>query len=77
MAFEFCPSINSLYDRRTLICESIARIIFPQDSDPDYSNLEDAHYAYRVRNRMMKQVLVPLRKVLKMSSIKRCVSVPL
>jgi hypothetical protein len=64
LAAKWCPSVNSFYDRRTQICESIAKALFPFDSDPGYFVIENAHYVYRVRNRLMKEVLVPLRKAL-------------
>ena len=36
---------------------------------PEYEGIEDAHYAYRVRDHLLKEVLVPLRKVLKIPEI--------
>lgn len=62
LAAKWCPSLNSSYDRVTLVCERIARKIFPKEEYED--GLLDAHYAYRVRDRLRKQVLVPLRKAL-------------
>lgn len=35
-------------------------------------HLEDAHYAYRVRNRLRKEVLVPLHKVLEIPEVYIC-----
>ncbi|KAL6270566.1 hypothetical protein ACE6H2_027477 [Prunus campanulata] len=70
-AYKFCPSVNSGYDRATLLCENIAKRIFPRHDYEEYSELEEAHYAYRVRDRLRKQVLVPLRKVLESSSSSR------
>ncbi|CAB4320960.1 unnamed protein product [Prunus armeniaca] len=63
-ASKFCPSIDSSYDRATLICENIARRMFPRHNFGEYKDVEEAHYAYRVRNRLRKQVLSPLRKAL-------------
>nr|POF02748.1 hypothetical protein CFP56_25107 [Quercus suber] len=63
LAAKWCPTIDSTYDKSLLICESIARRVFPKESDPEYQTLEKAHYAYRVRDRLRKQVLVPLHKV--------------
>ncbi|KAM1043623.1 hypothetical protein COP2_035813 [Malus domestica] len=63
-ASKFCPSIDSSYDRTTLICENIAKRMFPRDVYEEYIDLEEAHYAYRVRDRLRKQVLIPLRKAL-------------
>ncbi|XP_075657834.1 uncharacterized protein LOC142627823 [Castanea sativa] len=59
-------SLDSSYDRSTLICESVARKLFPYDSDAEYRGIEEAHYVYRVRERLRKQVLIPLRKVLEL-----------
>ncbi|XP_021827343.1 uncharacterized protein LOC110767971 [Prunus avium] len=61
---KFCPSIDSSYDRETLICENIARRMFPRHNFGEYEDVEEAHYAYRVRDRLRKQVLSPLRKAL-------------
>ncbi|KAI5314796.1 hypothetical protein L3X38_043972 [Prunus dulcis] len=70
-AYKFCPSVNSGYDRATLLCENIAKRIFPRHDYEEYIELEEAHYAYRVRDRLRKQVLVPLREVLESSSSSR------
>lgn len=69
LASKWCPSIGSAYDKATLICESIARRMFPRDSDPDYERIEEAHYAFRVRDRLRKQVLVPLHKALELPEL--------
>ncbi|BFG41992.1 hypothetical protein CerSpe_282660 [Prunus speciosa] len=61
---KFCPSIDSSYDRETLICENISRRMFPRHNFGEYEDVEEAHYAYRVRDRLKKQVLNPLRKAL-------------
>ncbi|KAF7136282.1 hypothetical protein RHSIM_Rhsim08G0161800 [Rhododendron simsii] len=46
--------------------------MFPLDSDPEYKEMEEAHYAYRVRHRLRKQVLVPLREAVNLpESFKR------
>ncbi|XP_059636006.1 uncharacterized protein LOC132278214 [Cornus florida] len=68
-AAKWCPSLYSFYDRYTLLCESIARRLFPRDHYPEYQGIEDAHYAYRVRDRLRKEVLVPLRKALKVLEV--------
>ncbi|WOH01669.1 hypothetical protein DCAR_0521054 [Daucus carota subsp. sativus] len=62
LAAKWCPSLDSSYDRVMLLCERIARKLFPKEEYED--GLLDAHYAYRVRDRLRKQVLVPLRKAL-------------
>ncbi|OMO54841.1 hypothetical protein CCACVL1_27532 [Corchorus capsularis] len=69
LASKWCPSIDSAYDKATLICESIARRMFPRESDPEYEGLEEAHYAFRVRDRLRKQVLVPLHKALELPEL--------
>ncbi|CAI0457966.1 unnamed protein product [Linum tenue] len=69
LAAKWCPSLDSSYDKATLICESIARRVFPKESDPEYEKIEDAHYAYRVRDRLRKQVLVPLRRAIKLPEV--------
>ncbi|CAL8149695.1 unnamed protein product [Prunus armeniaca] len=54
-----------LDDRATFLCESIARKIFqhphPQ-RDVKEEEEEEAGYAYRLRERLMKEVVEPLRK---------------
>lgn len=67
-AAKWCPSLYAEYDRSTLLCEGIARRLFPPDL-PEYEGIEDAHYAYRVRDRLRKEVLVPLRQALKLPEI--------
>ncbi|CAL2272548.1 unnamed protein product [Prunus armeniaca] len=67
-AADWCPSIDSSFDHATLLCESIAKKFFPRESYPEYEGVEEADYAYRVRHRLRKEVLVPLRKVLECSN---------
>lgn len=69
LAAKWCPSIDSSYDKATLICEAIARRVFPRESEKEYEGLEEAHYAYRVRDRLRKQVLVPLHKALELPEV--------
>ncbi|KAL5552562.1 hypothetical protein UlMin_039963 [Ulmus minor] len=69
LAAKWCPSIDSSFDRSTLLCESIAKKVFPRELYPEYETVEEAHYAYRVRDRLRKQVLVPLRKVLELPEV--------
>uniref|UniRef100_A0A0A0L2K6 Uncharacterized protein n=1 Tax=Cucumis sativus TaxID=3659 RepID=A0A0A0L2K6_CUCSA len=69
LAAKWCPSIDSSFDRSTLLCESIARKIFPRELNPEYKEIEEAHYAYRVRDRLRTDVLVPLRKVLELPEV--------
>ncbi|XVE65746.1 hypothetical protein DITRI_Ditri08aG0024000 [Diplodiscus trichospermus] len=69
LAAKWCPSIDSSYDKATLICEGIARRVFPRESDKVYEGLEEGHYVYRVRDRLRKQVLVPLHKALELPEV--------
>eukprot|EP01018_Ginkgo_biloba_P017174 Gb_38039 [translate_table: standard] len=72
LAAKWCPSLDSSYDRSTLLCENIARKLFPRDSHPEYAQVEERHYVYRVRERLRKDVLVPLRKALQLPEVYMC-----
>ncbi|XP_074347985.1 uncharacterized protein LOC141686802 [Apium graveolens] len=69
LAAKWCPSLDSFYDKHTLICASIAKKVFPLESYPEYEGIEDAHYEYRVRDRLRKQVLVPLGEMLQLPEV--------
>ncbi|KAK9049018.1 hypothetical protein SSX86_032015 [Deinandra increscens subsp. villosa] len=69
LAAKWCPSLDSSFDKSTLLCESIAKKVFPRGEFSEYEGVEDAHYAYRVRDRLRKQVLVPLRKSLELPEV--------
>uniref|UniRef100_A0ACD5WYB0 Uncharacterized protein n=1 Tax=Avena sativa TaxID=4498 RepID=A0ACD5WYB0_AVESA len=69
LAAKWCPSLRSSYDRATLLCEAIARRIFPRESSPEYLSIPDKHYAYRIRSRLRREVHVPLRKVLELPEV--------
>ncbi|CAJ1931881.1 unnamed protein product [Sphenostylis stenocarpa] len=69
LAAKWCPSVDSSFDRHTLLCETIAKRIFPREDYNEYEGVEEAHYAYRVRDRLRKEVLVPLRKVLELPEV--------
>ncbi|GMN49335.1 hypothetical protein TIFTF001_018494 [Ficus carica] len=69
LAAKWCPSLNSSFDRSTLLCESIAKRVFPRESYPEYKGVEEEHYAYRVRDRLRKELLVPLRKALELPEV--------
>jgi hypothetical protein len=69
LASKWCPSLDLSYDRSTLLCESVARKVFPRESCPEYRGLDESHYIYRVRNRLRKEVLVPLRRALELPEI--------
>ncbi|KAM7488260.1 hypothetical protein LguiB_025744 [Lonicera macranthoides] len=72
LASKWCPSLDSSYDKAILMCESIARKVFPKDDYIEYQDIEDAHYAYRVRDRLRKEVLVPLRDALELPEVYIC-----
>ncbi|CAO2201303.1 unnamed protein product [Urochloa humidicola] len=69
LAGKWCPTPGSSFDRTTLLCEAIARRLFPRDSSPDYADLSEEHYAYRVLYRLRREVLVLLRKVLELPEV--------
>ncbi|KAF7073826.1 hypothetical protein CFC21_078762 [Triticum aestivum] len=69
LAAKWCPTPGSSFDRTTLLCEAIARRLFPRDSEPEYAQLSDEHYTYCALHRLRRQVLVPLRKVLKLPEV--------
>ncbi|CAN6246944.1 unnamed protein product [Urochloa humidicola] len=73
LAAKWCPSLDSSYDRSTLLCEAIARRLFPKGSSPELTSaaadLADEHYAYRARERLRKAALVPLRRALKLPEV--------
>ncbi|CAO2834219.1 unnamed protein product [Amaranthus hypochondriacus] len=69
LAAKWCPSLDSSFDRATLLCEAIARKLFPREKYEEYSGVEEAHYAYRVRDRLRKDVLVPLRRALELPEV--------
>lgn len=69
LASKWCPSIDSSYDKCTLIFEGIARGVFPRESNSEFYGLEEAHYVYRIRDRLRKEVLVPLHKALELPEV--------
>ncbi|TMW82419.1 hypothetical protein EJD97_005997 [Solanum chilense] len=69
LAAKWCPTVDSSYDKATLMCESIAKKVFPRESYSEYDGVEEGHYAYRVRNRLRKDVLVPLHKALELPEV--------
>lgn len=44
LAAKWCPTIDSSFDKATLLCESIARKLFPRETFPEYEGVEEAHY---------------------------------
>jgi hypothetical protein len=70
LAAKWCPSIDTCYDRSTLLCEAIGRRLFPKGSSPEIpEDLADEHYAYRVRELLRKKALVPLHRALRLPEI--------
>ncbi|KAI3936324.1 hypothetical protein MKW92_001587 [Papaver armeniacum] len=69
LASKWCPSLDSSFDKATLLCESIARRIFPRSSCPEYEGVEEGHYAYKIRDRLRREYLVPLHKVLELPEV--------
>uniref|UniRef100_A0A0D9XYL9 Uncharacterized protein n=1 Tax=Leersia perrieri TaxID=77586 RepID=A0A0D9XYL9_9ORYZ len=66
---KWCPSLDSSFDQTTLLCEGIARGFFPRDSHPEYADMKEEHYLFRVRCRLRREFLVPLRKALQLPEI--------
>lgn len=69
LAAKWCPTVDSSYDKATLMCESIAKKMFPRENYGEYNGVEEGHYAYRVRDRLRKDVLVPLHKALELPEV--------
>uniref|UniRef100_A0ACD5YRE4 Uncharacterized protein n=1 Tax=Avena sativa TaxID=4498 RepID=A0ACD5YRE4_AVESA len=70
LAAKWCPSLDSSYDRSTLLCEAVARRLFPRGSSPELADdIPDEHYAYRARERLRKTAIVPLRRALKLPEV--------
>ncbi|KAB2633476.1 hypothetical protein D8674_029723 [Pyrus ussuriensis x Pyrus communis] len=62
-AARWCPSVDSYYDRATLLCESIARKVFLREKGSQGVGVEEeADYGFRVREQLMNEVLEPLRR---------------
>ncbi|KAK1395154.1 GPI inositol-deacylase PGAP1-like protein [Heracleum sosnowskyi] len=69
LAGKWCPTIDSSYDKYTLICASIAKKLFPREIYPEYEGIGDDQYVMAVKNRLRKQVLVPLHEALKLPEL--------
>ncbi|XP_016478850.1 uncharacterized protein LOC107800214 [Nicotiana tabacum] len=69
LSAKWCPTVDSSYDKATLMCESIAKKMFPRENYSEYNGVEEGHYAYRVRYRLRKDVLVPLHKALELPEV--------
>lgn len=72
LAAKWCPSLDSSYDELLLVCEGIARKLFAREDHAEYDGVEEAHYAYKVRTRLRKEVLVPLRNALELPEVFMC-----
>ncbi|EFJ18310.1 hypothetical protein SELMODRAFT_420109 [Selaginella moellendorffii] len=69
LAAKWCPSLDSAYDKQTLLCEAIACKLFPKNSTSEFAELDQRQYAYRARDKLRKEVLVPLRKALELPEV--------
>ncbi|XP_074381775.1 uncharacterized protein LOC141723782 [Apium graveolens] len=69
LAGKWCPTVDSSYDKYTLIYTSIAKKVFPRESCPEYEGIAEDQYVYKVKNRLRKEVLVPLHEVLKLPEV--------
>ncbi|KAI3970980.1 hypothetical protein MKX01_024627 [Papaver californicum] len=52
-----------------LFCVSISRRIFPRELFPEHEKIDEAHYTFRIRDRLRKHVLVPLRSASKLPEL--------
>ncbi|CAL4972079.1 unnamed protein product [Urochloa decumbens] len=68
LAAKWCPTPCSLI-HTTLLCQAIARCLFPRNSDSNYADLPEEQYTYRVLCRLHHEVLVPLRRVLQLPEV--------
>ncbi|GAQ77995.1 hypothetical protein KFL_000060610 [Klebsormidium nitens] len=62
LAAKWAPSPDKSYDRATLLCEAIARRMFPRGAAE--AGLSEAEYAARARDQLRRAVLTPLRAAL-------------
>ncbi|KAG5520557.1 hypothetical protein RHGRI_033214 [Rhododendron griersonianum] len=69
LAAKWCPSLDSSFDKSTLLCESVAKRVFPRELYEEYDGVSEAHYAFRVRDRLRKEILGPLRKALELPEV--------
>ncbi|KAJ6896252.1 hypothetical protein NC651_022492 [Populus alba x Populus x berolinensis] len=59
LAAKWCPSVNSFYDRRTQICESIAKAVFPFEKG-SLKNCLAVYGISRDMNKMQKDICVSM-----------------
>ncbi|BFI32429.1 hypothetical protein MPTK2_4g05880 [Marchantia polymorpha subsp. ruderalis] len=69
LAAKWAPSLDNSFDLRTLLCYAIACQMFPKEASPEYEALDDRKYGFAVRERLRKEVLVPLRRALELPEI--------
>jgi hypothetical protein len=70
LAGKWAPSPDKSYDRQTLMCEAIARRMFPRGGRS--AGLSESEYVSRARNRLRKEVLTPLRAALEIPEVYMC-----
>ncbi|CAM6096645.1 unnamed protein product [Calypogeia fissa] len=69
LAAKWVPSLGSSNDLRTLLCYAVATRIFPKEDYSQYEKMDDHEYGFAVRDRLRKEVLVPLRKALDLPEV--------
>ncbi|XP_020420360.1 uncharacterized protein LOC18777260 [Prunus persica] len=62
-AADSCLSLGNNFSDSALLLQSIARKVFPRESYPEYRGVEEAEYADSVRDRLTKEVLLPMDKL--------------
>ncbi|CAE8621800.1 unnamed protein product [Polarella glacialis] len=67
---KWCPLLYHSFDRRTLICECIARWLFPATL-PEFEGVTERQYAYRARDRL-RSVLSDLKEYTKLPERLMC-----
>lgn len=67
---KWCPLLYHSFDRRTLICESIGRWLFPGDL-PEFAGITERQYAYRCRDKLRK-LLSELKEYMKVPERLMC-----
>lgn len=70
LAGKWAPSPDKSYDRQTLMCEAIARRMFPRGGE--LAGLSESEYVSRARDRLRREVLTPLRAALEIPEVYMC-----
>ncbi|TVU08375.1 hypothetical protein EJB05_41778, partial [Eragrostis curvula] len=69
LAGKWCPSLNCRHDRSTLLCEAIARRLFPKGSAPELPvDMPEEYYVFQARN-CLRKMLAHLRRALELPEI--------